>query len=106
MSDSDIIRDDLKRAYETQRSVTLTRTEFSEKIKADELNVPKYTLGFTCPIDKTIYYAQPFPSAATNDENAFLKNASDALSTTVLEDHFISRCIIYFKYYITSICIV
>jgi len=95
-------RDDLKRAYETQRKITLTRTEFGEKIKADALNVPKYTLGFTCPIDKTIYYAQPFP--ADSIHNALtqyggglksnqgiwwyrnMKEASEALATIVLED--------------------
>jgi len=95
-------RDDLKRAYETQRNVTLTRTEFSEKIKADSFNVPKYTLGFICPIDKTLYYAQPVPSE--HMRNAItqhgggqkssqgiwwfrnMKEASDALSTLVLDD--------------------
>jgi len=95
-------RDDLERAYETQRKITLTRTEFAEKIKADSLNVPKYTIGFTCPIDKNIYYAQPFPSddvhnALTQNGGGVkstqgfwwyrnMKEANDALSTIVMED--------------------
>lgn len=52
---------DLEEAYEIYRNMSISKTDFSEKIKNDEFNVPNYCCAITCPIDHIIYYAQPFP---------------------------------------------
>ena len=60
---------DLQKVYENYRNMSISKTDFSEKIKNDEFNVPNYCCAITCPIDHTIYYAQPFPGDVATKAN-------------------------------------
>ena len=86
-------KEDLDFAYETFRNISLTKTDYAEKIKTDELNSPNYSCSITCPIDQTIYYAQPLPGYARVKANRShqgiwwyknMKNARDAISTLII----------------------
>ena len=86
-------RIDLERVYDTYRKTILTKDSFSDKIKPDELNVSYYTSCFTCPVDKTVYYSQPFPGDLFVNGNKSsqgiwwylnIKDARDAVVTHVI----------------------
>lgn len=97
---------DLERAYDQYRKTTLTKESFSDKIKPDDLNVSYYTSCFMCPVDKTIYYSQPFPGDLFVNGNKSsqgiwwylnIKDARDAVVTHVIR-HLQERKIIPFDF--------
>jgi hypothetical protein len=88
-------KEDVDSVYETHRNISLTKTDYAEKIKTDELNNPNYSCSVTCPIDRTIYYAQPFPwdafvKANKNHQGIWwyrsMKDARDAVATQIICD--------------------
>ncbi len=88
-------KEDVDRAYQIHRNISLSKSDFGEKIKTDALNKPNYSCSLTCPIDGTVYYSQPFPGdvsvkASQSYQGIWwyrsMKDARDALSTIVIFD--------------------
>ena len=86
---------DLESVYEKYRKVTLTKSNYSEKIKADQFSVPFYSCALKCPLDNTVYYSSPFPGdsyvkAIKSKQKIWwystMKDAKDALATIVIND--------------------
>jgi hypothetical protein len=88
-------KEDLFRAYERYQNIVLSKTDIQEKAKNDELNIPRFSSSFICPISKTIYYAQPCFIEDTNkcvksSQGIWwfdsMKASKDMLSTIVIRD--------------------
>ena len=88
-------KEDVDRAYEKYRNISLSKSDYSEKIKNNELNTPNYCCSIVCPLDGTIFYAQPFPGdtyvkANQNFQGIWwyttMKDAKDAVSTIIITD--------------------
>ncbi|GFH50955.1 predicted protein [Chaetoceros tenuissimus] len=86
---------DLENVYEKYRKVTLTKSNYSEKIKADQFSVPFYSCALKCPLDNTVYYSSPFPGdsyvkAIKSKQNIWwyssMRDAKDVLATIVIND--------------------
>ena len=86
---------DLDYVYEKYRKVTLTKSNYSEKIKADQFGVPFYSCAMKCPLDNTVYYSSPFPGdsyvkAIKSKQNIWwyssMKDAKNALATIIIND--------------------
>lgn len=85
--------EDLEKAYEKHRNITLTKESFADKIKPGELHIAYYTSSFKCPVDNIVYFAQPFPGDTFVNANKSaqgiwwylnMKDAKEALVTHVI----------------------
>ena len=103
-------KEDLFRAYELYQNICLSKTDIQEKAKNDELNIPRFSSSFICPVSKTIYYAQPCFIEDTNkcvksSQGIWwfdsMKASKDMLSTIVIRD-LISKGILPNEYHSTS----
>ncbi len=88
-------KEDVDSVYETYRNVSLAKTDHAEKIKCDGRSNPNYSFSITCPIDRMVYYACPFPGDAFVKANknrqgiwwyTTMKDAKDAVSTLIICD--------------------
>mmetsp|Transcript_10835 Transcript_10835/g.20268 ORF Transcript_10835/g.20268 Transcript_10835/m.20268 type:complete len:617 (-) Transcript_10835:2405-4255(-) len=88
-------KEDVERAYLIYRKITLCKNDYFEKIKNNELNLSNYCFAIKCPLDHTIYYAQPFPGDRNVKANKSsqgiwwyinMKDAKDAVATQVIFD--------------------
>ena len=82
-------KEDLEHVYLTYRTVPLQTTDFSEKIKPDGWNRPRYACSLTCPLDRTIYYSNGVgPNSFKSKQNIWwyfhMKYARDAIATIVI----------------------
>jgi hypothetical protein len=88
-------KEDLEIAYETYRNMSISKSDYFEKIKNDEANMPNYCCAINCPVDHIIYYAQPFPGDVIAKANKSaqgiwwyksMKDAKDAVATHLICD--------------------
>jgi hypothetical protein len=88
-------KEDVERAYRLYRKTSLSKNDYCEKIKNNELNFPNYCCAITCPLDHTIYYAQPFPGDRNVKANRSsqgiwwymnIKDAREAVATQIIFD--------------------
>ena len=82
-------KEDLEHVYLTYRSVPLQSTDFSQKIKPDGWNRPRYACSLICPLDRTIYYSNGVgPNSFKSKQNIWwyfhMKHARDAIATIVI----------------------
>jgi hypothetical protein len=86
-------KEDVHRAYLMYRDATLSKNDYYEKIKNNELNFPNYCCAIKCPLDHTIYYAQPFPGDRNVKANKSsqgiwwymtMKDAKEAVATQII----------------------
>lgn len=88
-------KEDLEIAYETYRNMSISKSDYSEKIKNDKVNVPNYCCAINCPVDHIVYYSQPFPGDVIAKANKSaqgiwwyksMKDAKDAAATHLICD--------------------
>lgn len=88
-------KEDMFHAYKKYLNIVLSKTDIQEKIKNDDLNIPRFSSSFTCPLSKTMYFAQPCYTEDTHNcvkssqgiwWFSSMKSSKDILSTILIRD--------------------